>query len=178
VKYPSHVIFGFALIVSLSVLGSNIAKAQNTHEPMTVAGDGNACELNAIHLDNLMNMARESGARIFVIAHLGRGETSLYLTHRRLHNARTYLRRFNPEKIVITEGEQVAGLGRVEFYLGSELTLIALVARGGDLCVNCCETEVLGRLYYGWGKKDSRSRQKQLQHLTPQSNNRSQPSQQ
>jgi hypothetical protein len=167
-KHQSHLFPGFILTVSLLVIGSGVAAAQNTQEPVIVPGDANACETNAVYLDVLINMARESKERVFVIARLGRAETSRYLIHRRLHNARTYLRRLNPEQIVVAEGERAEGQGRVEFYLGSKLILVGLVARGGDLCVNCCEAEVLGRLYYGWGKKDSRRRQRQLQYLTPQ----------
>ena len=78
-----------------------------------------------------------------------------------------YLRRLAPESVVITEGERVDGQGRVEFFLGSKLIINALVSRNGDLCVDCCEAL---EHYYGWGKKDNRRRQRQLESLTPQPN--------
>jgi hypothetical protein len=168
-KHPSQIFLCFVLTVAPFVCGSGVGAAPHTQEP-SVPGDANACETNAVYLDGLINMAQESKERVFVIARLGKAETSRYLIHRRLHNARTYLRRLNPEQVVIAEGKQAEGQGRVEFYLGSRLIFVALVARGGDLCVNCCEAEVLGRLYYGWGKKDSRRRQRQLQYLSPQPN--------
>jgi hypothetical protein len=170
-KNISHIFFGFILAVAPLVFDSRDASAQNTQEPAVIPGDANACETNAVYLDGLINMARESKERVFVVARLGKAEKSRYLIHRRLHNARTYLRRLNPEQVIVAEGERSEGQGRVEFYLGSRLIFVSLVARGGDLCVNCCEAEVLGRLYYGWGKKDSRRRQRQLQYLTPQPNN-------
>lgn len=167
-KHPSHIFLGFVLTVAPVVFGAGVAAAESIQELPIVPGDANACETNAVYLDGLINLARESKERVFVIARLGKGETSRYLVHRRLHNARTYLRRLNPEQVLTAEGEQSEGQGRVEFYLGSKLVFVSLVARGRDLCVNCCEAEVLGRLYYGWGKKDSRRRQRQLRYLTPQ----------
>ena len=158
----------FALMFLRVISIPEIASAQDSsNQTITVAGDANACELNAAYLDNLIIMARESKERVFVVAHLGKGETSRYLIHRRLHNARTYLRRLAPESVVITEGERVDGQGRVEFFLGSKLIINALVSRNGDLCVDCCEAL---EHYYGWGKKDNRRRQRQLESLTPQPN--------
>ncbi|HEY9402730.1 MAG TPA: hypothetical protein VIQ24_08540 [Pyrinomonadaceae bacterium] len=167
-KHASHIFLGFVLTVAPVVLGAGVAAAESMQEHSIVRGDANACETNAVYLDALITMARESKERVLVIARLGKAETSRYLFPRRLHNARTYLRRLNPEQVLTAEGEQSEGQGRVEFYPGSRLIFVALVARGRDLCVNCCEAEMLGRLYYGWGKKDGRRRQKQLQYLTPQ----------
>lgn len=100
----------FALIFLWVISDPEIASAQDSsNQTITVAGDANACELNAAYLDNLINMARESKERVFVVARLGKGETSRYLIHRRLHNARTYLRRLDPESVVISEGERVEG---------------------------------------------------------------------
>ena len=116
------------------------------------------CELNLAVLWNLINEAETSNDRIFVIARLGKGEISRQLTHRRLYNARTYIApRLKSGKLVFAEGEKVAAAGRVEFYLGGQLKIVALMDRGGDLCVCCCET---CEHYYGWGKKDSRKRRR------------------
>ncbi len=158
----------FALVFSWVVAVPELAPAQDSsNQTITVAGDANACELNAAHLDILIITARESKERVFVVAHLGKGETSRYLIHRRLHNARTYLSRLGSEPVIIAEGERVDGQGRVEFFLGSKLIINALVSRNGDLCVDCCEG--LGH-YYGWGKKDNLKTQRQLQSQTPQPN--------
>jgi hypothetical protein len=164
----------------LIVFGSGIAEAQKTsHEPIFVTGENSSpCEMNRFYLDDLINRARESGARIFVIARLGKGETSRYLIHRRLYNARTYFVRnwdFPAEKVVIAEGERTSEQGRVEFYLGDKLILKALLRRGGDLCVDCCEAL---EHFYGWGKKDSRKRQRQLESATPQPGKAFKPTQQ
>ena len=129
---------------------------------------GNNCESNLAILWDFIGEAERTGERIFVISRLGSGETSRYLTHRRLYNARTYIiPRLNTGNAVFAEGEQVNGEGRVEFYLGSKLALIVSINRGGDLCVCCCET---CEHYYGWGKRDSLSRQRALRHLPPQPN--------
>lgn len=129
---------------------------QPSDEPALLKGKD--CESNLTILWNLIYEAENSGDRIFVIARLGRGETSRHLTHRRLYNARTYIAtRFKSGKVVFAEGEQTAAEARVEFYLGSKLKAVALMGRGGDLCVCCCEG--CGD-YYGWGKKDSRQRRR------------------
>jgi hypothetical protein len=169
-KHLAQLIFCIAVMTAVVAIGVETAAAQiSSQEPVTVAGDANACELNALHLDMLINVAREGSERVFVVARLGRGETSRYLVHRRLHNARTYLvGRLAPESVILAEGERTNEQGRVEFYLGSRLMIKALVARGGDLCVDCCEGL---EHYYGWGKKDSRRRRRQLQYLTPQPDN-------
>ncbi|CAN5229568.1 hypothetical protein BH18ACI2_BH18ACI2_12120 [soil metagenome] len=154
-----------ALLVMTASFSGNGEAQDKSKGVTTVAGDANACELNAALLDNLIVMARESNERVFVIARLGKGETSRYLIHRRLYNARIYLDgRLKPEAVVLAEGERTNEQGRVEFYLGSKLIINSLVARGGDLCVNCCEGL---EHYYGWGKKDSLKRQRQLMNLTP-----------
>lgn len=171
-KHPFKLVFILVLVVAYTIFGSENAKAQTaSQEPAigTVVGDANACEINAAYLDVLINTARESNERVFVIIRLGRGETSRYLIHRRLHNARTYLvGSLPPERVILAEGERTTEQGRVEFYLGSTLMINALVARGGDLCVDCCEAL---EHYYGWGKRDSPRRRRQLQYLTPQPNN-------
>jgi hypothetical protein len=112
------------------------------------------CEENSAWLDGLMEQVNESGERerVFVIARLGLGETSRHLNRRRLANAKVYLEnRLKPEDIILAEGERISGEGRVEFYVGSKLTLISLVKRGRDLCVNCFERNPK---YYGCGRTD------------------------
>lgn len=56
-----------ALIVLWVIVASESSFAQNTsNQTITVVGDANACELNAAHLDNLINMTRGSKERVFV----------------------------------------------------------------------------------------------------------------
>ena len=118
---------------------------------------GKDCEYNLAVLWRLISEADDAGDRIFVIARLGRAEASRQLTRRRLHNSRTYIApRLKTGKAVFAEGERAAE-GRVEFYLGGKLKVVALMDRGGDLCVCCCET---CEDYYGLGKTDSRKRRR------------------
>lgn len=143
----------------LFVYGSSLSFAQvSSAEPTLLRGSD--CESNLVVLDNLIIESERVGERIFVTARLGKGETSRYLTHRRLYNARTYIvPRLKTGSVVFAEGDRVSGKGRIEFHLGSKLTLIVSVKRGGDLCVCCCEA---CEDYYGWGKKDSVRRRRAL----------------
>ncbi len=125
-------------------------------EPFVVKSDAGACESNAASLDNLVSGLRSSDERLFVVARLGAGERSRDLIRRRLYNVRAYFEWSWPEldakRFVFSEGDRVAGEGRVEFYVGSRLLLISLVERGRDICVACCDSPDLR--YYGSGKRD------------------------
>ena len=145
---------GYLAVTLLLLAGSNLASAQKI-----VHSTQAPCEENSAWLDLLMQKVNESGKpeRVFVIARLGKGEYASRLNQRRLHNARTYLEnRLKPEIIIVAEGERVNGEGRVEFYVGSELVFISMVARGADLCVSCFDA--LNPKYYGCGRKDARKR--------------------
>ncbi len=145
----------FAVLFLLALAGANHSFAQKV-----VHSTNAPCEENSAWLDLLMQRLAEGNKpeRVFVIARLGKGENASFLNRRRLHNARTYLmNRLKPESIVVAEGERVAGEGRVEFYVGSELTLVSLVQRGEDLCVNCFEPNPK---YYGCGREDAQKRRR------------------
>lgn len=133
-----------------------LAGANHSFAQKVVNSTSAPCEENSAWLDLLMQRMTEGNKpeRVFVIAHLGKSERSRLLNQRRLQNARTYLmNRLKPESIVIAEGEQVSGEGRVKFYVGSELVLVSMVQRGEDLCVNCFEPNPL---YYGCGREDAK----------------------
>jgi hypothetical protein len=148
--YMRNLLLVFALLIACES-----ASAQGTvAAPDIVQGDANACELNAASFDFLANTLRENGERLFVIARLGRGETSRDFNRRRLHNVRTYFSRHekvDAKRVVFAEGEPSEGEGRVEFYVGSKLMLVSLVKRGRDICVDCCDFDDPD--YYGFGKK-------------------------
>lgn len=118
---------------------------QSSPEIGIVKGDGNAGELNSAYLDKLTVDQQSTNERIFVIARLGKGETARSLNLNRLKAARSYLvetRGINREQVIFAEGERAAGEGRVEFYLGSELMLVSLAARGKNVSLVCCEGDV------------------------------------
>jgi len=165
-KRSFKIIFALTVFAWLLVFSSESAHAQDSSpRPLFGVDEATACEDNAAKLDNLVVMARAGSERVFVIARLGKGETSRYLIHRRLYNAKTYIHgRLKPDGLVLAEGERVNGQGRIDFYLGSTFIMSALAARGKDLCVYCCEGIAD---YYGWGKRDSRVRQHQLERSTP-----------
>lgn len=127
------------LTFSLIAFGPTV-RAQQPDAP-TVPSRGGG-EMNSAQLDALAVEQQSNLERIFVIARLGRGETSNALTQLRLQAARAYLidtRGMDPAKLVFAAGEKVAGEGRVEFYLGSRLALISLAQRNRNVVLVCCE---------------------------------------
>jgi len=130
------------LLFLLALCAVTGAAQQSSIEPYIVKGDGNAGELNSAYLDKLTVDQQSTNERIFVIARLGQSETARSLNINRLQAARSYLvetRGINREQVIFAEGERAAGEGRIEFYLGSELMLVSLAARGRNVSLNCCE---------------------------------------
>lgn len=128
----------------LFLLANHITmRAQEKSETIIVKGDDNACELNSLYLDNLrMRFMSQDNQRVFVIARLGSKETSTRLNRLRLNSVKIYTvvsGRFPKEMTIFAEGERAEGEGRIEFYLGSRLYLVALVAPGKNICLTCCD---------------------------------------
>lgn len=70
--------------------------------------------MNSAHLDALAVEQASSQERIFVIARLGRGESTNALNRLRLQAARAYLidtRGLNPESLLFAAGERIEGEG-------------------------------------------------------------------
>ena len=132
-------------------------------EPYVVPGNNSACEVNAATFDTFANILLSSQQRLFIVARLGSGESSIELNRRRLYNVRTYFKegwpKVAPERFVFAQGDRVEGEGRIEFYMGSQLFQISLVKRGRDICVDCCDYP--DPRYYGAGKKDKPTRKRQ-----------------
>jgi hypothetical protein len=153
------------LLISLALLSIHAsANAQSKAiEPIVVEGNASACESNAASFDNLAAFLRSTEERLFVVARLGIGERFRDLNRRRLHNVRTYFKDGWPQveakRFVFAEGDPVAGEGRIEFYLGSNLLQISFVKRGREICVDCCDYP--DRRYYGAGKTDKPNRKYQ-----------------
>jgi hypothetical protein len=125
------------LALTCFFIGSNT----NAQDVTTIRGDSNAGELNSAVLDQLVVMHQNSQERIFVIARLGRGETSSALNLQRLQSARDYVvktRGVDPSQIVFASGERIDGEGRLEFYLGSKMQVISLAPRGKNVTLVCC----------------------------------------
>jgi hypothetical protein len=148
------------LILILLAVSPSVSAQSKHAEPYVVPSNSGACEVNAASFDSLANILRSNDERLFVVARLGKGESSRELNRRRLHNVRTYFKdgwpQIDAKRFVFAEGDRVEGEGRVEFYIGSVLMQISLVKRGGDICVDCCEYP--DPRYYGMGKKDKSRR--------------------
>ena len=151
------------LIFTLLTIGVSVTAQSKVIEPYVVPGNLGACEVNAASFDNLANILRSTDERLFIVARLGKGESSRNLNRRRLYNVRTYFKEGWPnidaKRFVFAEGGRVEGEGRVEFYIGSDLMQISLVKRGRDICVDWCDYPDLR--YYGVGKKDKPKRSRQ-----------------
>ena len=112
------------------------------------------CEVNNSIIQSAIHVTLQLDSRLFVISRLGTGETRQRLGHRRLWNVRAMIvshRPLGPAKLITAEGERVEGPGRVEFYVGSELIIVATFRRrNADFCVDCCDWP--DKRYYGRGK--------------------------
>ncbi len=127
--------------VTCMLAWSDTYAQRNLDEPEIVRGDSNSCELNALNLDVLRNMALSEAERIFVIARRGQGERSNLINRRRLQSVREQLiqiRGIPSERIVFAEGDPSSGVGQVEFYVGSKLIFVSLAGDRGELCLSCC----------------------------------------
>ena len=148
------------LILILLAIGLPVNAQSKVVEPIVIRGNVySACEENAASFDNLANILHSSDERLFIIARLGKGESSRDLNRRRLYNVRTYFKEngvLDAKRFVFAEGDRVDGVGRVEFYIGCHLMQISLVKRSRDICVDCCDYP--DPTYYGTGKKDKPKR--------------------
>ena len=95
-------------------------------------------DLNAYH-----QLAGENN--IILIARLGNGENKAELNRRRLYNAKTYLTeswKREPKTIIVAQGEQAKGYGRIEVYIKGMLVDVIAVKRNLDLPVGItCDVE-------------------------------------
>lgn len=110
------------------------------------------CESNNALMYAAASLTVKMNSRLFVISRLGAGETRQRLGHRRLHNVRAMFASngpLGPDELITAEGERVKGPGRVDFYRGGELVIVATFRRNADFCVDCCEWD---QRYYGRGK--------------------------
>jgi hypothetical protein len=118
---------------------ASLSPAEVEVVPATARG----CQRNTINVANLQASVQTSKEKAFVIAHLGTGETNPRLNRRRLNDVKTEFGLGNSPKIIFAEGARVRGLGRIDFYLGSELMSVTLLARNGDFCATCCDRKKL-----------------------------------
>jgi hypothetical protein len=102
------------------------------------------CEDRTARVDGI-NQSVSPGELIIVVARPGAGETRADLGRRRLYNVRAYWTKFlpaemrrKPETIIPSEGERVAGSGRLEFYTCGKLSNAIKFRRNEHLLVGEC----------------------------------------
>jgi hypothetical protein len=140
IDFLAKVVF-LILLIHLGYFYSN-AQSQDSVQLESAT----SCEENEARLDQLLVLfgkERDPENVLIIIAHLGSGENSLEINQLRLHNAKEYLlgKSFssNGSRIIITQGEKIIGLGRIEFYFGGKKVESLLIKKNRNLCVDCCE---------------------------------------
>jgi hypothetical protein len=137
-KYISKVV----VVTMVVCCYSAPAMAQDQHPPDIIAANTKRCQLNTIYIADLKQVARIKNERVFVIAHLGSGETSSALNRRRLRDIGAEFDEISPmsrDKLILAQGQRLRGRGRVEVYLGSELYFVSYMPRNGAFCSACCD---------------------------------------
>ncbi len=100
------------------------------------------CEVSQRILDSIHQLAGDSN--IIIISRLGNGESVPFLHKIRLNIAREYLKtawKRNSATIILTQGESVAGLGRLEFYVNGNLLDIILAKKKKNIPTFCFGVE-------------------------------------
>ncbi len=148
----------FPVFVLWSTIASHAA-AQEAKPPEPFFDTYNNCESNISWLDYVHSQAGNDGL-VIAIARLGDGEQPRRLIQRRLHNVRLYLEKVRgraPKTLIVAEGEQARGRGRVEFYVGGKLIGALSVGRGEDLYAGSCDgTGDLDKYFYDSRRRKSR----------------------
>jgi hypothetical protein len=129
--------------VYLAVCAALCASHGSAHGgPSSQATPGN-CEVNAAKLDSVRQEAltKDRDGFVIVIARLGNQESSRRHNRTRLSAVEGYLSKhgLGKERILLAEGEEVSGYGKVELYVGGRLVETLYANRNRGLCVECCD---------------------------------------
>ncbi len=115
------------------------SKLMEAHKPT-------GCEENEARLDKIalsFSSKPDLDHVLIIIARLGDGESSSVINRHRLHNAKEYILSRMPsiqrDRIIVAQGEEITGFGRVEFYSNGTRIDYLLVGKNQSLCVDCCE---------------------------------------
>jgi hypothetical protein len=131
------------LLTALMVSGQERQPTEEKGEVDFIPATARGCQRNTINIANLEALLQTTKENVFVIAHLGTGETNPRLNRRRLNDVKTEFGLGNSPKLILAEGKRVRGPGHIDFYLGSELMSVSLLARNGDFCAMCCDRKKL-----------------------------------
>lgn len=138
-----HLWFGF-LVLLFAIAWPRSSQGVMGQSPHIEDKPSN-CEIH-IGLLDLANKDAGKDGLIIMIGHLGYGESNQQLNYRRLYSTRAHLTEYlarSPETIIIGEGEQVSGYGRIELYIGGKLHTSFAVIRNADFSVGSCEPPAL-----------------------------------
>jgi hypothetical protein len=139
------------LVVTIAISQGQAFAQEITYEPEIIPANTTRCQRNTINIFGMGSSLYRETKKIFVIARLGDGETSTHLNRRRLDDVKTeFGNHWNPDKIILAEGEKVKGLGRVEFYREADLSFVSLIPRNGDICSLCCDRK---KVFYEVGMR-------------------------
>ncbi|MBK8465061.1 MAG: hypothetical protein IPL32_04450 [Chloracidobacterium sp.] len=119
-----------------------IVSAQTKAQTVILAdiiGANDSGELTSALLDRLALTAKETGARIFVISRGGLNDKDS-VVQARLAFVKSYRAGglAQPQNLFAV-GERVAGEGRIEFYVGSDLRLVVLAKPNRIPNLTCCD---------------------------------------
>jgi len=132
------------LILSLLLfftVSSTTSFGQNIQNEPFIAPSDSSGEETIREIEQIARKAQESGERLFVISRPGKGEKSRRISLTRLSYTKAFLRyarQFRFQTAIFAEGEGVDGEGRIEFYLGSNLQLVALAKLNKIPNLDCC----------------------------------------
>lgn len=126
----------FALI-AVSALS---APSQDSQISTDLIKSSDSGEVAASLLDQLAVETFKSRERVFVISRKGTLDTNKKIALGRLMSARhnRSVKSFDPITTVLAEGTQIAGEGRLEFYVGSDLRLVIFAPRNEVPNLTCC----------------------------------------
>jgi len=137
------------VVATISIDSSCVWAQEASQKPDIIQPNAARCQQNTIYIADTGAIVQTTKDRMFVIARLGTGETSRRLNQQRLADIKAeYGDNFRDGKIILAEGPRVTGLGRVEFYLGSDLYWISRLPRNGDFCTACCDRKQVFYKHY------------------------------
>ena len=142
-KMSPPLFLALMLLFAATLYGQQPQTSSPQGEVEIIPSTARGCQQNTINIANLEAQVQTTKEKAFVIAHLGTGETNPRLNRRRLNDVKTQFGLGNSPKLIFAEGAPVRGAGRIEFYLGSELMSVSLLARNGDFCATCCDRKKL-----------------------------------
>ena len=140
---PLLLVVVILLVSGRTLIGQQPQPTLPPAEVEIVPATARGCQRNTINAANFQALVSTTKEKGFVIAHLGTGETDPRLNRRRLNDVKIELGLGSTPKIIFADGDRVRGLGRIEFYLGSELMSVPLLARNGHFCATCCDRKKL-----------------------------------